>query len=316
MSALALGFDLLIAAGLLWLAWQALFGTHRFSAVVHFMVFGLVMSLAWVRLDALDIALAEAAIGAGITGALLLAALGRLPAPADAERMPAWRRAQRPLVWIAAATALAVTLTLAWVAWQLPRPGLAGAVTEALPRSGVDHAVTAVLLNLRAWDTLLEVAVMLAAVCLVWSLGPALSPYAPATALPGLPALTRLLHPLFLLVPAYLLWRGSHAPGGAFPAGAVLGTGGVLMVLSGAVPWVHDARHQPLLRLLLASGVLLFVSVGLTGLLLTGTFLALPVALAGPLILGVEVAAALSIALMLVAFYFYGEPGKHKGPVR
>ena len=43
-----------------------------------FIAFGLLMSLAWVRLDAPDIALAEAAIGAGLTGALLLAALARL----------------------------------------------------------------------------------------------------------------------------------------------------------------------------------------------------------------------------------------------
>jgi energy-converting hydrogenase B subunit D len=43
-----------------------------------FIVFGLLMALAWARLDAPDIALAEAAIGAGLTGALLLDALGAL----------------------------------------------------------------------------------------------------------------------------------------------------------------------------------------------------------------------------------------------
>jgi len=306
-SGMVIGFDLLLVAGMAWLAWQALFDPHRFSAVVHFMAFGLVMALVWVRLDALDIALAEAAIGAGITGALLLAALGRLPATGG--HSPAWRASQRPLVLLALATTLAATLALAWVAWQLPRPGLAGPISEALPESGVTHAVTAVLLNLRAWDTLLEIAVMLTAVCLVWSLGPALTPYAPVTALPGLPALTRLLHPLFLLVPAYLLWRGSHAPGGAFPAGAVLGAGGVLLVLAGAVPWMHEPRRRPLLRLLLAAGVLLFLAVGLGGLLLTGTFLAIPSRVAGSVILTVEVVAALSIALMLMALYLFGEPG-------
>jgi energy-converting hydrogenase B subunit D len=48
--------------------------------VVQFIVFGLLMALAWARLQAPDIALAEAAIGAGLTGALLLDALGTLPA--------------------------------------------------------------------------------------------------------------------------------------------------------------------------------------------------------------------------------------------
>lgn len=308
MSGLVIGFDLLLVAGLIWLAWQALFDRHRFSAVVHFMAFGLVMALVWVRLDAIDIALAEAAIGAGVTGALLLAALGRLPATRG--HSPAWRASQRPLVLLALAATLVATLTLAWVAWQLPRPGLAGPIGDVLPESGVSHPVTAVLLNLRAWDTLLEIVVMLTAVCLVWSLGPSLTPYAPATALPGLPALTRLLHPLFLMVPAYLLWRGSHAPGGAFPAGAVLGAGGVLLVLAHAVPWMHEPRRQPLLRLLLAAGVLLFLGVALGGLLLTGTFLAIPSNVAGSVILAVEITAALSIALMLMALYLFGEPGR------
>ncbi|MFQ5488820.1 MAG: Na(+)/H(+) antiporter subunit B, partial [Gammaproteobacteria bacterium] len=57
---------------------RALASPDLFRAIVLFIAFGLLMALAWVRLDAPDIALAEAAIGAGLTGALLLAALARL----------------------------------------------------------------------------------------------------------------------------------------------------------------------------------------------------------------------------------------------
>jgi energy-converting hydrogenase B subunit D len=71
-------FDLLVAALLLWVAWGVLSVPDLFRAVVLFIVFGLVMALAWVRLEAPDVALAEAAIGAGLTGALLLDALGHL----------------------------------------------------------------------------------------------------------------------------------------------------------------------------------------------------------------------------------------------
>ena len=39
-----------------------------FMIIVLFISFGLMLSLAWVRLKAVDIALAEAAIGAGLTG--------------------------------------------------------------------------------------------------------------------------------------------------------------------------------------------------------------------------------------------------------
>jgi uncharacterized MnhB-related membrane protein len=75
---LQLAFDVVLGFALLWLAWRALASPDLFRAVVLFIAFGLLMALAWVRLDAPDIALAEAAIGAGLTGAILLAALARL----------------------------------------------------------------------------------------------------------------------------------------------------------------------------------------------------------------------------------------------
>lgn len=78
LTLLAWMFDSLLGLGLLWLAWRALANPDLFMAIVLFIAFGLVLTLAWVRLDAPDIALAEAAIGAGLTGALLLAALARL----------------------------------------------------------------------------------------------------------------------------------------------------------------------------------------------------------------------------------------------
>ena len=71
-------FDGLLALGLLVLAWSLLRSPDLFKAIVLFVGFGLIMSLAWVRLKAVDIALAEAAIGAGLTGALFLSALSRI----------------------------------------------------------------------------------------------------------------------------------------------------------------------------------------------------------------------------------------------
>jgi len=76
-------FDGMLVLDLLWLAWWALRSPDLFTAIVLFVAFGLVMALAWMRLQAPDIALAEAAIGAGLTGALLLAALARLNDLAD-----------------------------------------------------------------------------------------------------------------------------------------------------------------------------------------------------------------------------------------
>lgn len=76
MSTPGLLFDGLLAVMILWLAWGALASRSLFRAIVLYVAFGLSMGLAWIRLDAPDVALAEVAVGAGLTGALFLAAVG------------------------------------------------------------------------------------------------------------------------------------------------------------------------------------------------------------------------------------------------
>lgn len=71
-------FDGVLALTLVGLAWRLLSITDLFKAIVLFIAFGLLMALTWVRLEAVDIALAEAAIGAGLTGALFLTTLRHL----------------------------------------------------------------------------------------------------------------------------------------------------------------------------------------------------------------------------------------------
>jgi uncharacterized MnhB-related membrane protein len=71
-------FDAFLAATLVWLGWRLLATPDLFKATVLFIAFGLFMALAWVRLQAFDVALAEAAIGAGITGALFLSTLAQI----------------------------------------------------------------------------------------------------------------------------------------------------------------------------------------------------------------------------------------------
>jgi uncharacterized MnhB-related membrane protein len=70
-------FDTVLAVLLVWLAWRAVSDTDPLRAVVKFIVLGLVLALSWLRLGAPDVALAEAAVGSGLTGALLLVALRR-----------------------------------------------------------------------------------------------------------------------------------------------------------------------------------------------------------------------------------------------
>jgi energy-converting hydrogenase B subunit D len=65
-------FDLLVAAGLVFAAWRVITVPSLFQSIILFIAFGLLMALAWVRLDAPDVALAEAVVGAGLMGVLLL----------------------------------------------------------------------------------------------------------------------------------------------------------------------------------------------------------------------------------------------------
>lgn len=75
---MALGIDLLIGALLLTCAAAALGSTDLFRGIVFLIVFGLLVALAWLRLRAPDLAMAEAAVGAGLVGVLLVGALQRI----------------------------------------------------------------------------------------------------------------------------------------------------------------------------------------------------------------------------------------------
>ncbi|MDC8446115.1 MAG: DUF4040 domain-containing protein [Nitrosomonas sp.] len=313
-------FDAVLGLGLLWLAWRALNSSDLFKAIVLFIAFGLLMALAWVRLNASDVALAEAAIGAGLTGALLLAALARLETMTDQNvsgvsahpahppsPTPAGSRFSRGLLILLLS---ASTAGMGYAVWSLPSysTGLSMDVAAHLDSSGVSNPVTAVLLNFRSYDTLLEMIVLLLAVLGVWSLDglPPQPEKPPATVLE---TLSRFLTPVFILVAAYLLWVGADAPGGAFQAGSVLGATGVLLLLSG---WRPRARlMQWPLRLALTTGAGAFILLGLLTLLLEKQLLAYPVAQAGRMILLLESLATVSIAATL-AILFLSVSSGHK----
>ena len=79
-------FDTILVLTLLWLGWRLLSSEDIFKAIILYISFGLLMALAWVRMRAPDVALAEAALGAGLTGPLFLAALRRMDRIHKGER--------------------------------------------------------------------------------------------------------------------------------------------------------------------------------------------------------------------------------------
>ena len=67
-----------LAALLLGLAAWTIVARGAYAAIVGFIAYGLLLTLAWVQLRGIDVALTEAAIGGGLTGALLIGASARL----------------------------------------------------------------------------------------------------------------------------------------------------------------------------------------------------------------------------------------------
>jgi multisubunit Na+/H+ antiporter MnhB subunit len=195
---------------------------------------------------------------------------------------------------------------LAGLVLRMPErePVLPLLVSDHLEASGVSNPVTAVLLNFRSYDTLLEVAVLIAAMVAVWSMDRgtrALAREEASVADPVLEGLARLVVPLAALTAVYLTWAGSHRSGGAFQAGALLAGAGVLLTAAGFLR-PPTAAWWPV-RALAAFGIALFVAVGLAAIPLGGAFLAYPEGFAYHLILGIEAVLTVSIAVVLVELF-------------
>ncbi|MGF1562912.1 MAG: MnhB domain-containing protein [Geminicoccaceae bacterium] len=210
-----------------------------------------------------------------------------------------------------ASLALAGLLIVAVLEAGPKADGLGAAVQAELAQSGVSNPVTAVLLNFRAYDTMLELLVMLLALigtsAIVRPL-PAMQPLAS----PVLPMLLRLITPVIVPFAFYVLWIGAKAPGGAFQAGAVLAGIGIMAaviardVFTGGLPLIW-------LRVLAALGVAVFLGIGLAVIAQTGSFLTYPVAEAKRLIMAIELAATLSICITLMLLFKGGLGGPEGG---
>lgn len=305
-------FDLLLVGTIVWIAWAALAARDDFAGIVLFMVMGLVVAIAWARLDAPDVALAEAAVGAGITGALFLrtwAAMRARPEPAGpaglAEPTEPTPSPALRLVAAAASLALSGLMVAVLLALPHPRPGLEVAVDARIGESGVDNPVTAVLLNFRAYDTLLEVLVLFAAAMLVWFTGTA-PRGRPAAMGPVFLGFVRFGVPTMIVIAAYLLWIGAVAPGGAFQAGAVLAAAGVLLLLGGV--WRPGPRDRGLARAALALGIAGFGGAGVLTWALGGAALQYPAATAKAWIVVIEATIMLATAATLAGLFLGARP--------
>jgi multisubunit Na+/H+ antiporter MnhB subunit len=303
-------FDAVLACSLVVLALITLRQRTPGESVIQLMIFGLLLALSWLRVGATDLALTEAAIGSGVTGALLLAALRRtgfgkpFPAPVSA-----WIRHPATL----GCALLGCVLSLVIVqTWDNPT-GLTDLAYANLEQSGSQNPVTAVILNYRGYDTLLEIGVLLVAALSVYTLsGPASgTPVKPPG--PIFRLYMRIMTPIFWLVVPYMVWIGGRAPGGAFQAGALLAGLGALTLL-GPSPWPMRLKRR-VVRWGLTVGFSLFLAAA-AWMWQYGNLLAYPPDQAKAWILVIEIACALSIGISLTIMFAGCAGWLHEDPER
>ena len=298
--------DLLLAGALVLLAWYTVLGGTLFRGIVMFVVFGMVLALAWAWLGSPDLAMAEAAIGAGVTGALIMITYWRLRRIQAVEpNDPSPRHSFSALAIAGLSAALVAVVGIGALTALSGEAAATRLLNAALPDTGLGNPITGVLIIFRNLDTLLEVAVLLAAYAgaraALGSQHAHLPQPPPNTSV--IAALLTIVAPLTVVVAIYLFQAGSQLPGGAFQAGATLAALGVMLLLTGRLlPAVYG---DLLTRAALAVGTLIFALVGIGVLLIDLPLLGIPGIWAVYLI---EAAMMISIAATL-ALLFAGAGG-------
>lgn len=266
---------------------------NLFVAVMLTSIFSLLMSANFFILDAADVALTEAAIGAGITTVIFLSALA-LTTDQEKPKRPSRRL---PMIVVGILATLIIYAT-----FDKPRLGdpeapvhqhLAPWYLENTPVfMDFPNVVTAVLGSFRGYDTLGEVfVVFVACIGVLFILGvkpPEVRRHDPEAS--GLKhhlipqVVGRLLIPFIVLFGLYVQFHGEYGPGGGFQAGALIATGVILYALLEGEAAALRALPQSVLMGLLIGGACLYGGVGIVCMLLGGNFLDYSVLASNPVL--------------------------------
>jgi len=259
---------------------------NLFAATMLMGIFSLLMSSAFLLLDAADVALTEAAVGAGISTVLLLSALALTATEEESAGM-------RPALPIFVSAILAGLMFHS--SFEMPALGDASApvhthvAAEYFPmtheRVDIPNVVTAVLSSFRGYDTLGEVIVVLtAAIGVLFLLGPGAPPPPRGTAAAALQdeglkhhqplrIVGKIAIPFILLFALYVQFHGEYSPGGGFQAGALFAAALILYGLLEGRGAATNVISPDVLRIMAAAGGLIFGGVGVITMVMGGNFL-------------------------------------------
>jgi len=291
---------------------------NLFVAVMLSGIFSLLLAANFFLLDAADVALTEAAVGAGISTVLFL---GALALTAERETVPTSKRA------VALVVVTVTVLVVIYATFDQPRFGDAEAPVhqhvapwylETTPEAiDIPNVVTAVLGSYRGYDTLGEVFVVYTAGIGVLFM---LSKGTGRRRLPGdevrglrhylIPRMVgRMLIPFILLFGLYVQFHGEYSPGGGFQAGAIVAAAMILYAILEGEERALKVLPRGLLTGLMACGALLYGAIGVAGMLLGGNFLDYSVLSSNPVsgqqmgLLLIEAGVGITVTGVLLSIY-------------
>ncbi|MDJ0653327.1 MAG: DUF4040 domain-containing protein [Xanthomonadales bacterium] len=296
---------------------------NLFAGVMLMGIFSLLMAATFFLLDAADVALTEAAVGAGISTVLMLSALALSGAEEKA-------RSRSRILALIVVTVTAATVIYA--TFEKPRLGDPNAPVQQhvapwyfdMTQEAIEipNVVTAVLSSFRGYDTLGEVIVVFTAGIGVLFLIGAAAPKGRASPSQGdLPVglkhhqpirvVGKLAIPFILLFAFYVQFHGEYSPGGGFQAGALFAAAIILYGMLEGEATALSIIPAPVLFAMSAGGALLFGGVGVVCMLLGGNFLQYDVLLAGsPVgaqqmgIIAIELGVGITVAGTLLSIFF------------
>ncbi len=256
---------------------------QRLIALLMISIVGLVVSLAFLRLSAPDLALTQLSVEV-VTVLLLMLAMYFLPGRGTIESSR-WDISRDLFLSLSIGTGIGL-LSL-FVMTHGGETISAFFIENSVPGGGGKNVVNVILVDFRGFDTLGEITVLAIAAVGIYALLKELKLPLPDKDLEGRPwardryplvlsVISRSFLPIALLVAMYILVRGHNMPGGGFIAGLITAVALVLQYVANGALWVH-ARVPDNYHPLVSFGVLLATMTGLASLLfgypfLTSTF--------------------------------------------
>ncbi|WP_415887009.1 monovalent cation/H+ antiporter subunit A [Neptuniibacter sp. QD37_6] len=266
---------LLILAAIATMVWHR----KRLTSLLMLSVVGLIVSVAFTRFSAPDLALTQLAVEV-VTVILLMLALFFLPKNTPKESSP--RRLVRDLSISALIGGIIGTVNYAMM--TRPLESISDFfVANSKTGGGGTNVVNVILVDFRGFDTFGEITVLGIAALGIYKLIVRMRLYMPSGDEHGrhwstdshpmvLSTISQMLLPLALLVSVYIFLRGHNEPGGGFIAGLITAVAIIQQYIANGVEWMKEnirLKYQALI----GSGLLIAFLTGVGSFIFDRPFL-------------------------------------------